>query len=130
MATAAARPPPVLHLIAPAPFDGLILVDVEGDLDASALSRWSQLLNGAITEGARGIAIDLRGCRAIDLSCLSVLVAGSSQLRARGDGGISLVIAPGSLVERRVRATRAKRLPAYSSAAEALLSLRDAQLAA
>ncbi len=105
---------------------GLMIVDVEGELDAPAVTRWRTLLNSAITEGATGVAVDLRGCRAIDIGCLSVLVAASGRLKGRGDGGVNLVTTPGSPLERRVRATAAKRLSGYSSAGEALRSLRDA----
>lgn len=105
---------------------GVMLVDVEGELDAPDVRNWRELLNVAITGGTTGVAVDLRGCRAIDIGCLSVLVAASGKLRGRGDGGINLVTTPGSSVERRVQATAAKRLPGYSSAGEALRSLRDA----
>jgi anti-anti-sigma regulatory factor len=118
-------PPAALNLTAATPHDDLMLLGVEGELDASAMTRWSRLLNGAITEGASGIAVDLRGCPAIDIDCLSVMVEASGKLRARGDGGINLVTIPGSLIEGRIGATAAKELPAYSSAGEALRSLRD-----
>ena len=105
---------------------GVMLVDVEGDLDAPAVRSWRELLNSAITGGATGVAVDLRGCRAIDIGCLSVLVAAAGKLKERGDRGINLVTTPGSPLERRVQATGAKRLPGYSSAREALRSLRAA----
>jgi anti-anti-sigma regulatory factor len=121
----AARPPALLNLIESTPPDGVVLLDVEGDLDAPAVSRWSKLVNFAITDGATGITVDLRGCRTIDLGCLSVLVAASDKLNGDGDGGINLVTIPGSPLERRVGATAAQELPAYSSAGEALRSFRD-----
>jgi len=120
------RLPAVLNLTAATSDDGLMLVDVEGELDALALTRWSGLLDSAVTGGATGIAVDLRGCSSIDIGCLSVLVAASGKLKERGDEGIRLVTIPGSLLRRRVQATGAKRLSAYSSAGEALRSLRDA----
>ena len=101
-----------------------MLLDVEGDLDAPNVSRWSKLVNFAITDGATGITVDLRGCPAIDIGCLSVLVAASGKLKGRGDG-INLVTTPGSPLERRVGATAAQGLPAYDSAGEALRSFRD-----
>ena len=104
---------------------GVMLVEVEGELEASVVRRWRELLNSAITGGATGVAIDLRGCRAIDTGCLSVLVAASGKLEERGDAGIHLVTTPGSPLARRVQATGAKRLDGYSSAGEALRSLRD-----
>jgi anti-anti-sigma regulatory factor len=107
---------------------GLMLVDVEGELRAPAVTRWRDLLNSAITGGTRGVAVDLRGCRAIDIGCLSVLVAASGKLKGRGDGGIKLVTTPGSPLERKVRATAAKGLDGHSSAGEALRSLRNASL--
>jgi anti-anti-sigma regulatory factor len=103
-----------------------MLVDVEGELDASALSSWSDLLNSAITGGATGVTVDLRGCRVIDIGCVSVLVAASGRLKRRGDGGINLVTTPGSSMERGLRASSAKGLPGYSSAGAALRSLREA----
>ena len=103
-----------------------MLLDVEGDLNAPALRRWRELLNSAITGGATGVTVDLRGCRVIDIGCLSVLVAASGKLEERGDGGINLVTTPGSPLERRVRVSAAKRLDGYSTAGEALRSLRDA----
>jgi anti-anti-sigma regulatory factor len=102
-----------------------MLVEVEGELDAPAVRHWRELLNSAITEGAMGVAIDLRGCRAIDVGCLSVVVAASAKLKERGDSGIKLVTTPGSPLERRVQATAAKRLDGHSSVGEALRSLRD-----
>jgi anti-anti-sigma regulatory factor len=122
----AARPPALLNLTEPTPLDGVMLLDVEGDLDAPTLSRWSKLVNLAVTDGATGITVDLRGCRRIDLGCLSVLVAASGKLKGRGDAGINLVTTPGSQLERRVRATAAQGLPAYDSAGEALRSFRAA----
>ena len=84
------------------------------------------MLNSAITTGATGVTVDLRGCRVIDIGCLSVLVAASGKLEERGDGGINLVTTPGSPLERRVRVSAAKGLDGYSSAGAALRSLRDA----
>jgi anti-anti-sigma regulatory factor len=127
MATAAVQSPVALRFATATPRPGLMLVDVEGDLEAPAVARWTVLLNSAIREGATGIAVDLRGCRAVEYSCLSVLLATSVALKARGGGGISLVTTPGSLLERTVRASTVDELPAYPSATEALHSLEDAE---
>jgi anti-anti-sigma regulatory factor len=54
-----------------------MLVEVEGELNDAAVRHWRELLNSAITEGATGVVVDLRGCRAVDIGCLSVLVAAS-----------------------------------------------------
>jgi anti-anti-sigma regulatory factor len=127
MATAALQPPAALRFATTTPHPGLMLVDVEGDLEAPAVARWTVLLNSATREGATGIAVDLRGCRTVDSACLSVLLAVSARLKARGGGGIKLVTTPGSLLEREVEAVFPMKLSAYSSASEALLSLRDAR---
>jgi anti-anti-sigma regulatory factor len=127
MATAAPHPPASFNLVTTAPHDGLLLVDVEGEPDASTRSRWAGIFSNAITDGATGIAVDLRGCPAVDYGCLSVLLATSVALKARGGGGISLVITPGSPLERTVRASVVDELPAYSSASEALRTLHDAE---
>jgi len=102
-----------------------MLVEVDGELDAPAVRNWSELLDSAIMEGATGVVVDLRGCRAIDVGCLSVLVAASGKLKERGDGGIKLVTTPGSPLERRVQASGAKRLDGWASAGDALRSLRN-----
>jgi anti-anti-sigma regulatory factor len=105
---------------------GLMLVDVEGELDdAPALRSWRELLNSAVTGGATGVTVDLRGCRVIDIGCLFVLVAAAGRLKGRGDAGINLVTIPGSSMEHRVGASAAKGLLGYSSPGEALRSLRE-----
>jgi anti-anti-sigma regulatory factor len=129
MAAAAARTPVLLNLTRAeahqaATRDGLMLMDVDGVLDAGALTNWSQLLDSAIAEGATGLVVDLRGCHAIDWRCLWALVVATARLKRRGDGGIKLVTASGSPLERSVQAMAASRLPAYSSAQEALRSFR------
>src|SRR5438034_10089261 len=114
------RPPPTFEVLGDASVDrappgpvvfhwasseeGLKLLEVEGALEDAAIARWSGAIGGAIKEGATGIAVDLRGCRAIGRRCLSVLLAASALLRARGGGGVSLVTYPGSALDRRLRA--------------------------
>jgi anti-anti-sigma regulatory factor len=126
MATAG---PAVFHMVATRLEEGrLRLVDVEGDLEADAVTRWTRLFDGAISEGATGIAVDLRGCVAVAPVCLSVLRAVSEMLRARGGGGVKLVTTPDSALGRRLRTALAPdELPRYTSARGALLSLRDAR---
>jgi anti-anti-sigma regulatory factor len=126
MVRPAAYRPAMWHLASADPERGLTLVDVEGELEAAVVTGWSGLLNGAVKEGATGIAVDLRDCRAVDPICLSVLLATSAILKARGGGGVKLVTCPGSPLAGRLRALAAEELPAYSSAAGALVSLREA----
>jgi anti-anti-sigma regulatory factor len=115
--------PAMFHLMDAA--DGLRLVDVEGELRDAEVTGWAVLLNGAIVDDTRGIAVDLRGCPAVGRICLSALLAASSTLRARGDVGVRLVTYPGSPLHERFK--RLVELPRYASAAEALLSFSDAQ---
>src|SRR5215204_6717007 len=105
--------------------DGLRLVEVEGELRDAEVTSWSALLNGAIADDTRGIAVDLRGCPGVGRICLSALLAASSTLRARGDVGVRLVTYPGSPLHERFK--RLVDLPGYASAAEALLSFSDAR---
>ena len=124
MATAT---PAVFHMVASLEDGRLRLVDVEGELEADAVTRWSRLLKGAISEGATGIAVDLRGCHAVAPVCLSVLRAVSETLRARGGGGVKLVTKPDSALGRRLRAALAPdELPRYTSARGALVSFGEA----
>jgi anti-anti-sigma regulatory factor len=118
--------PASCHVATADPERGLTLVDVEGELEAAGVASWSWLLDGAMKDGATGIAVDLRACHLVDPICLSVMLATSSILKARGGGGVNLVTDPESRLDRKLRALAAKELPAYSSAAGALLALREA----
>ena len=115
----------VLHLAPAQRLDGsLRLVDVEGELDRSAIQRWSGLLRGAIADGATGIAVDLRGCGLMDSSCLSALLAASQTLKSSGGQGVTLVLFPGSGLARHLRQlTAADELPTFDSAAAAMGAL-------
>ena len=104
---------------------GVMIVDVEGELDAPDVTSWRELPNSAITGGATGVAVDLRGCRAIDIGCLSVLVAASGKLKGRGDDEISLVTTRVTAPAQGRRDCR-QAAAGYSSAGEALRSLREA----
>jgi anti-anti-sigma regulatory factor len=114
--------PVALHLVNAA--DGLRLVDVEGRLEDEDVGRLSTLLNRALSDHTTGIAVDLRGCPDVGQICLSALLAASSTLRSRGDGGVKLVTFPGTWLHRTV--TALPELPGYSSASEALLSFGTA----
>jgi anti-anti-sigma regulatory factor len=108
----------VFHLVK-AP-KGLRLVDVQGELEDADVSSLSAMLNRALGEHAKGIAVDLRGCPDVGRICLSALLAASSTLRARGGGGVKLVTFPGTRLHHTV--IELGELPDYRSASEALLS--------
>jgi anti-anti-sigma regulatory factor len=105
--------------------DGLRLMDVEGELRDAEVTSWSAALNDALADSTRGIAVDLRGCPRVGRICLSALLAASSTLRARGDGGVRIVTYPGSAIHHRFK--RLVELPGFASATEALLSFGDAR---
>jgi anti-anti-sigma regulatory factor len=111
-----------LRLTTATPRPDVMLVEVEGDLEEPSMDRWSRLLDSAIEDGATAIAIDLRGCRSVGSACLSLLLSVSAKLKARGGGGVNLVTSAGSLLDREVASAFPVGLPAFSSAAEALLS--------
>jgi anti-anti-sigma regulatory factor len=127
MAVAALHRPAMFHLVSANNERDLKLVDVEGELQAALLTRWSGLFDGVVKEGtATGIAVDLRGCPAVDPICLSVLLAASAMLKARGGGGVTLVTDPGSTLDLKLREV-AEELPAHASASGALRSLQSAR---
>ena len=80
--------------------DGLRSVDVEGELRDAEVTSWSALLNGAIADGTRGIAVDLRGCTA-----RGVLDAPSTR-RCRGEARDLPRIAASTQVQAACRTTR------------------------
>ncbi|HMC07260.1 MAG TPA: hypothetical protein VKG89_07695 [Solirubrobacterales bacterium] len=106
---------------------GLKLLEVQGELDDAAVTRWSGVLRTAISDGTTGIAVDLRGCPAIGPICLSALLATSSTLKARGGGGVGLVTYPHSTLDRRLEADATQGLPTHNSATRALVSLRETE---
>jgi hypothetical protein len=118
--------PAVLHRATIDTEQPIDLVDVEGELGASAVTRWTALLQASIKKGVTGVAVDLRGCRAVDPLCVSAMVAASAILKSRGGGGVKLVTNPWSRLGRRMRTDAPDELPAYSSAQGALLSFSEA----
>jgi len=119
----------VLHVATIDADKGLDLVDVDGELEPTSVTRWSKLLQGSIHGGATGIAVDLRACRAIAPLCISALMAASAMLKARGGRGVNLVTDPKSLLGRRL-VIDADQLPSHTSAMGALLSLAEIQSSA
>ena len=105
---------------------GLKLLEVEGELEDAAVTRWSGVLRAGIKDGTTGIVVDLRGCPGVGPICLSALLATASTLRARGGGGVTLVTYPDSTLDRKLQASGTTELPAHSSATRALVTLRDA----
>jgi anti-anti-sigma regulatory factor len=96
------------------------LVEVEGTLRDRGAKRWSGLLRGSIAQGARGLAIDLRGCPLIDSVCWAALLAAAATLRLGGGAGVNLVVLPGSDLAQRIE-TLAGRDVATSTTATAAL---------
>jgi hypothetical protein len=124
---ATAQGPAMVHMVATESQENVRLVDVEGELEAGAAPRWSNLFHGAVEDGATGIAVDLRACRTVAPVCLSVLLATSAALIARGGAGVKLVTNADSPLGRRLEALAGNDLPTYPSASEALLSLSEAR---
>lgn len=105
---------------------GLTFIEVEGELgDGPIKTRWFRLLRDA-AERADGLAIDLRGCHAIDRHCVEALFAVSATLRARGGLGVALVALPGSVLRDHLCSVGGGDLPTYGSAGEAMTVLRAA----
>ena len=123
MQSAPARPSLALLVRRVDDRDSLRWVEVAGDLTEGALDRWSALLRGVLTDGARGMAVDLRGCHAIDFVCLAPLLAASAALRADGGGGVALVVLPFSSFARRLGLLVAGEVPLHDNAPAALEAL-------
>jgi anti-anti-sigma regulatory factor len=122
MASPLSRTEVLLHLGAPLGRNkGLRLIDVEGELGWADIQRWRRLVRDVVDDGATGLAVDLRGCRAIDSHCVSILEVAAETLTARG-GGVSVVVFPGSGVARRL-GLFASTLPTFDTASAALFSL-------
>lgn len=91
-----------------------------GSLDDAGLARWTGLLKSAFVQGRHRIALDLRGCGAIDPHCLEALLAASAVMKAAG-GQVAVVTLPGSAMERLLRA-HDQDLAAFTSVRLALLA--------
>jgi hypothetical protein len=111
------RPPAVYHVEALEP--GVALVEVNGPLLDGGIGRWTALLKGVISEGAEGVVVDLRGCRAMDPACHLALLQSSSKMKAETDGGVRLVAYPGSPLDDEFGGKG--ELPVHASVEEARL---------
>jgi anti-anti-sigma factor len=109
-------------------FEHLMFIEVEGELREPTNRRWSALLRGALDQRAEGIAVDLRGCRALDAHSLQHLLAAASTLKGRGGFGVVLVLHPGSALAQRLRLLAGDELPICDSTRAALAMLGDRRL--
>ena len=121
-------PEAVLRLHPVGRFDHLRFIEVEGELREGATDRWSALLRAAIEQRAEGIAVDLRGCGAIDRHSLKALLAASATIKARGGVGVVLVMLPGSALAQRLHLLASHELPVRDSTRGALAALGDRRL--
>jgi anti-anti-sigma regulatory factor len=85
--------------------------------------RWRALLRGLIAGRAKGVVVDLRGCRAIDDHCLGALLATGATMKVGGGSGVALVTTPGSVFSEELRQYADGEMPSYGSAQAALLAL-------
>jgi anti-sigma B factor antagonist len=67
------------------------VIAVTGEIHVTTAPEFSQRLNDAIAEGARGVIIDMSGVEFIDSTGLSVLLNGLRRV-TRNDGRLALVI--------------------------------------
>ena len=109
-------------------FRHLRFIEVEGELGEPSSKRWSALLHGALEKQVEGIAVDLRGCRAIDDDRLGALLATGAALKARGGSGVVLVMVPGSPLGRQIGLRVGDELPMCDSGRAAMLALGDRRM--
>ncbi|CCH33778.1 hypothetical protein BN6_65390 [Saccharothrix espanaensis DSM 44229] len=83
--------------------DGVVVLRVSGELDASSADELARPLKSALVDGVRGVVVDLTQVRFLGSAGLESLVTGSK--RADGLGVPLLVVAVGRAVLRPIEAT-------------------------
>jgi len=101
----------------------LSCIEVEGELHVSTGGRWRSLLRGVLAAPVDGLAVDLRGCTAIDSSSFEELQAASSKLTGDGNPGVVLVMLPASPLSLELRFAGRNALPNYATAQDAIAAL-------
>jgi anti-anti-sigma regulatory factor len=120
---AASKDPAHFHVVHE-PNHGLALLEVEGTLSDAGVVRWAALLKGMLHDYTRLMVVDVRGCRAIEPHCLTVLLSVGAALRASG-GSLRAVATSGSPIDRFLHAHDGD-LPKYTSVQHALTAWREA----
>jgi anti-sigma B factor antagonist len=71
--------------------DDTRVIAVSGEIHVTTAPEFSERLNEAIVDGARGVVIDMSGVEFIDSTGLSVLLNGLRRV-TRADGKLALVV--------------------------------------
>ena len=74
------------------PFDHVILLELEGEVDIHSASQFKGALFDAIDEGALRVIVDFTKVSFIDSTALGVVVSGVKGIKARG--GVIDVVCP------------------------------------
>lgn len=72
------------------PFDHVVVLELEGEVDIHSASRFKGALFEAIDEGAMRVIVDFTKVSFIDSTALGVVVSGVKGIKARG-GAIDVV---------------------------------------
>ncbi|MBW4721138.1 STAS domain-containing protein [Saccharothrix obliqua] len=85
------------------PSEGVVVLHVSGELDASSAEELAKPLRTALVDGVLGVVVDLDGVRFLGSAGLEALVTGSKRA---GELGVPLVlVAAGRAVLRPIEAT-------------------------
>jgi anti-sigma B factor antagonist len=118
-------------VVTPAPFearseerDGVLVIDIRGELDLNTAPQLEELLAPALASGDSAVAIDLTGCEFIDSTGIALIVRAWQALDADGGPGFALC-GLDDQVRRLLRITGLESsIPIHPGLDEALAELR------
>jgi anti-anti-sigma factor len=100
--------PPVFGVeVLPAP-DGILLLELEGELDVATTPRFRSEVRKGLEAGVRAIVLDMEAVSFMDSSMLKELLRSHAEI-APG-GGILVLVAPQAAVRRLLDLTRTSEL--------------------
>jgi anti-anti-sigma factor len=96
---------------------GIVIIRIEGEIDAAAGSTLEEQLSACLDCGFRRLVLDMTACRAVDSTGLGALV----EIAKRRPGGQVVAAAPWADTHHILSAAHPERaLPVYHSVSEAL----------
>jgi anti-sigma B factor antagonist len=83
-------PEPIVERVSPAPAEGVVVVELGGELDLAMHARFHALVDEVVAEAPRLVVADLTGAEFMDSTMLRELLRAHSAL---GDAGSRLIVA-------------------------------------
>jgi anti-anti-sigma factor len=110
----------LIHVTRPERADDVILVQVEGDLQAADAPRFRRWLDRAAEADADGVVVDLRGCRVMDCLCAAAVAETAEAVHDRAGRPLQVVTTAESVLGLALEGAWRSKLLIHHSLASAL----------